>query len=294
MNSVEQAPVFSVITPVFNGVRYIERSYAMLAAQTFQDWEWVVVDDGSTDGTGDRVRAIPDPRIRLVAYSPNRGRGYARSRALEAARGEWMVVWDADDLYFPDRLERLDRARRAGFDFCCSYAVVVDNAFRVKGVRGFFPPYLGLPRCFVHHTLGCRLDLARRIGYDPAFHTGEDPMLVWVLSAQWRGEYVPDALTVYVEEHEISPAKAIRSHSARLVQLYRIWRGGLVPLGFVHWLILSGISLTKIGLLQMMRLMPWLYRATLCLRSYGETVSGYALPEERRQFIARVGKGSGA
>lgn len=125
-------PVFSVLTPVYNGAPYIERCYASLAAQTFGDWEWVVVDDGSTDQTAELVRALNDPRIRLVSYQPNRGRGYARYESLAAATGDWMVVWDADDFYFPDRLDKMNRARLDGYDFFCSYSVVVDNQLRVK------------------------------------------------------------------------------------------------------------------------------------------------------------------
>lgn len=294
MSASPPRPVFSVVTPVYDGAQYIDRSYAMLAAQTFRDWEWVVVDDGSTDGTVDKLRAIADPRIRLISYAPNRGRGYARSRALEVARGEWMVVWDADDLYVPDRLERIDRARREGFDFCCSYAAVVDNAFNLKGVRGFLAPGSGLPRFFVHPTLACEMRLARQIGYDPALHTGEDPTMIWTLSARWRGEFIPDALTVYVEEREISATKAIRSHRAVLIQLYRVWRRQLIPLGALHWLLLSTRSLGKIVLLQFFRLAPGLYRATLRFRPYGEIADGYALPADRVEFIRRMRQKAGA
>jgi len=288
MSAGGRRPAFSVITPVYNGAGFIERSYAMLAAQTFPDWEWIVVDDGSTDGTAQKVRAISDPRVRLLAHAANRGRGSARARALDAARGDWMVVWDADDLYFPDRLERIERARAAGFDFCCSYAAVVDNGFRLNGVRGFHPAALGLPRHFVHHTLGCRLEIARQIGYDPALAAGEDATLVWVLGGRWRGEFVEDALTVYMEEREISVEKAIRTHRAQLAQLWRIWRRRLLPLTAPQWLALSARSLAKLAVLQMMRLAPGVYRATLALRTYGETAPGYALPADRAEFIRRM------
>ncbi len=103
------APVFSVITPVYNGEAFVDRCYRCLALQTFTDWEWVVVDDGSTDHTAELVRRIADPRVRLTSYQPNRGRGHARLQALEASRGDWMVVWDVDDLHYPDRLARIHK-----------------------------------------------------------------------------------------------------------------------------------------------------------------------------------------
>ena len=78
----KKRPVFSVITPVFNGTRFVHRCYSTLKAQTFHDWEWVVVDDGSTDGTANAVREIDDSRIKLISYSPNRGQ----------PGGVWLVL----------------------------------------------------------------------------------------------------------------------------------------------------------------------------------------------------------
>lgn len=278
-------PVFSAITPVYNGAAFVRRCYAMLAGQTFTDWEWVVVDDGSTDGTADMVRSIPDERIRLSAHQPNRGRGYARNAALGEARGEWMVVWDADDLYFPDRLEKIAEARAAGYEFCVSYAVVVDNELRLKGVRGFHPAARGLPRHFVHHTLGCRMEIARTLGYDPALRTGEDATITWVLDGKYRGRFIDDALTIYQEEREVGVAKALATCDAQIRQLRRAVAGGLLAMARRDYLALLARLHTKRGVLALMQFAPALYRLTVPLRSYGATAPGYALPAWRAEFI---------
>lgn len=281
-------PVFSVITPVFNGAAHILRCHAMLANQTFSDWEWIVVDDGSNDETADIVRAIDDARIRLLSYRPNRGRGYARHQALDAATGDWMVVWDADDMYFPDRLAVIDEARRAGFDFCCSYAVVVDNELRVKGVRGFHPPARGLPRHFVHHTLGCSMEIARLLGYDPTLRTGEDATITWVLDQRYRGLFIEDALTIYQEEIDIGAAKALATVNAQIAQLRKIVPSGLLRMSAAKYTLLIARLQLKRAVLQLMRLAPFIYRATIPLRSYGETAPGYVLSEARVAFIAQL------
>ena len=106
-------PLVSVVTPVYNGERMISRCYWSLCKQTWTDWEWVVVDDGSTDGTCDVLRRIADSddRVRVVSYTPNRGRGYARTASLREVKADWTVLWDADDLYMPHRLARIDAAR---------------------------------------------------------------------------------------------------------------------------------------------------------------------------------------
>jgi glycosyltransferase involved in cell wall biosynthesis len=285
---VASTPVFSVVTPVYNGAAFIRRCFAMLAGQSFTDWEWVVVDDGSTDGTAQIVRELDDARIRLLAHAPNRGRGYARQAALAAARGDWMVVWDADDLYFPDRLEKISQARAEGYDFFCSYAVVVDNALRVKGVRGFHPAARGLPRHFMHHTLGCRMEIARSVGYDPALRTGEDATITWVLDGKYRGRFLDDALTIYQEEREVNLAKALATNAAQARQLRRAVAGGLLSMPRADYRTLLARLLAKRAVLAAMQLAPALYRLTVPLRSYGATAPGYALPAARVEFIERL------
>jgi glycosyltransferase involved in cell wall biosynthesis len=278
-------PVFSVLTPVYNGASYIERCYASLVDQTFGDWEWVVVDDGSTDRTAEIVRALDDSRIRIVSYQPNRGRGFARRESLAAATGEWMAVWDADDLYFPDRLERMNRARLEGYDFFCSYSVVVDNQLRVKGIRGFHAPRHGLPRHFVHHTLGCRMELARAIGYDPRLRTGEDATITWTINAAHRGMFCEDALAVYQEDREVSVEKGLATNAAQIIQLADARRRGLLRLPLVSHLGLALRLRMKRLLLLLLRCAPSLYRLTVPVRSYGQTVAGYVLPRSRADYL---------
>ncbi|MBI3919607.1 MAG: glycosyltransferase [Betaproteobacteria bacterium] len=281
----QRKPVFSILSPVFNSSAFVRRSYYTLKSQSFTDWEWIVVDDGSTDNTVEVVNAISDPRIRLFSYTPNRGRGHARNLALDASRGDWMVVWDIDDMYFPDRLERINRARLEGFDFCCSYAVVVDNDLVIKGVRGFHPRSPGLPRYFVHPTLACRLSVAREIGYDPAFRIGEDAPLTWGLDDNYRGCFIEEALMIYQEEREANVEKALASNVMHLVQIRRLYRRGMIKAGLIGRLALLAKWNLKQLALRLMRMVPRLYRVTLSFRSYGVTARNWRLSPERVAFL---------
>jgi len=97
-----RAPRVSVILPVFNAERYIHASLASVLAQTYADYEIVVVDDGSTDHTPAAVRSLTGP-IRYVRQS-NQGPAVARNTGITAAKGALICFLDADDVWLPDKL----------------------------------------------------------------------------------------------------------------------------------------------------------------------------------------------
>jgi len=101
-------PKVSTIIVVFNGEQHIERAVRSIMGQTYQDWELVVVDDGSTDATPPILQrlAAEDNRIRVVTNEHNKKLIFTRNRGLEEARGEYVAILDSDDVSYPDRLEK--------------------------------------------------------------------------------------------------------------------------------------------------------------------------------------------
>ncbi|MBW4575267.1 MAG: glycosyltransferase [Aphanothece sp. CMT-3BRIN-NPC111] len=97
-------PTVSIITPLYNKVGYIIDTIRSVLSQSYSDWEMLIVDNGSTDGSWKKAQQIQDDRIRLL-QSPNQGPGAARNYGLIQARGEWIQFLDADDLLEPDHLE---------------------------------------------------------------------------------------------------------------------------------------------------------------------------------------------
>lgn len=102
----DSAPRVSVVVPAFNVAPYIGECIASVQAQSRPDWECIVVDDGSRDGTGEHVRGNTDPRIRLVTQA-NQGVSTARNTGLAEARGTYVLFLDGDDFLHPKALERL-------------------------------------------------------------------------------------------------------------------------------------------------------------------------------------------
>ena len=96
-------PLFSVVVPTHNRPELLIYAIASVVAQTFQDWECIVVDDGGTlsfdIGT--------DPRVRTISLASNRGAGAARNAGVGAARGTWIVFLDDDDEFLEDRLKSI-------------------------------------------------------------------------------------------------------------------------------------------------------------------------------------------
>jgi glycosyltransferase involved in cell wall biosynthesis len=99
-------PLVSIIMPCFNGEKTLPRALASLINQTHENWELVFIDDGSIDGSVDVVQAAHDPRIRIIRFERNLGRGVARQRGNEEAKVEFMAMLDADDWWYSTKLEK--------------------------------------------------------------------------------------------------------------------------------------------------------------------------------------------
>src|SRR4051794_27638762 len=99
-------PRVSVLMTTWNGARTIRPSIASLLAQSFRDFELLVVDDGCTDGTAAILAGIDDPRLRVLRPERNLGIVGARNFGFAACRGEYLAVLDHDDLSYPERLAR--------------------------------------------------------------------------------------------------------------------------------------------------------------------------------------------
>ena len=96
----------SIITPSYNTARFIEETINSVLAQTYTNWEMIIVDDCSKDDTDAVVGRFSDPRIRYLKNEKNSGAAVSRNRALREAKGKWIAFLDSDDLWEPTKLEK--------------------------------------------------------------------------------------------------------------------------------------------------------------------------------------------
>jgi glycosyltransferase involved in cell wall biosynthesis len=183
MSDRPKCPKVSVLLPVWNAGRYLAGAIDSVLAQTFADFELLIIDDGSTDGSRALIRRCRDPRIRRIENEKNLGVTRSLNLGLERALGCYVARADADDLCAPERLARqvafLDahpgvallasRARRidAGGAELGVIDVPVDGEWLRRRLR--------LANCIVHGTVMMRADAVRALGgYDAAMERAED------------------------------------------------------------------------------------------------------------------------
>lgn len=144
------APAVSVVMPVYNGSRFLDRAVASLRAQTFPDWELIAVDDASTDDSAARLdaQAETDPRVCVFRHSTNRGPSAARNTALQKARGKWIAYLDCDDEFYPDHLARATDSEMTGELLIFTYDVLEER-----------PDALGVGAAYRHDPAALRTRL---------------------------------------------------------------------------------------------------------------------------------------
>ncbi|MBY0229452.1 MAG: glycosyltransferase [Gemmataceae bacterium] len=164
----------SVVVPLYNKARWIQRTLDSALSQTFADFELLVVDDGSTDGGGDIVARCTHPRVRLIRQ-PNAGPGAARNRGLAEAKGELAAFLDADDEWLPTFLQKSVAALDAHPEAACVSSGYIqhpagkpmDGLWRERGLKdGFVRLSPETPPLFAVHLLAylCPWNTVARLG----------------------------------------------------------------------------------------------------------------------------------
>lgn len=146
----------SIIMPSYNTGRFIRESIESVLGQTCQNWELLIVDDGSTDDTLQVIKGVSDPRIRLFCNEKNSGAAVSRNRALREAKGRWIAFLDSDDLWHPEKLERQIRfMKETGCHFSyTAYQEMEEQTGEISG-RVSGPKKIGQAGIYCYCWPGC-------------------------------------------------------------------------------------------------------------------------------------------
>ncbi len=183
-------PRFSVVMPVYNRESSVRHAIQSILDQTVDDWELIVVDDGSTDGTADVVRQFSDKdsRIRLFNNKKNRGISYTRNKGNREARGDIIVVQDSDDMSFPDRLEEVgkvfDQLPNTDVLYHWFYVRCIDIHYGMRAVHreihrcGEYDRKRALSTPYIPGQLAYRKEVAKKCPYRLEMRSWDDWMFI--------------------------------------------------------------------------------------------------------------------
>lgn len=141
----------SVIMPSYNTAKYIEASINSVIAQTYENWELIIVDDCSTDNTAEIIAGIHDDRIRYFRNDKNSGAAISRNKALREAKGEWIAFLDSDDLWMPEKLEhQLRFMKEKHCTFSCAGRINIAEDGKELGQREYSPRCVGIAGMYAY------------------------------------------------------------------------------------------------------------------------------------------------
>ncbi|MBR3606853.1 MAG: glycosyltransferase family 2 protein [Lachnospiraceae bacterium] len=238
----------SIIVPVYHAANYIVKTMEMVRAQTFSDWELLLVDDASKDNSVKEIQDFliknPDSRIRLLQNKENQGAAFSRNQGLKEAKGRYIAFLDADDVWLPKKLEMqlaFMEEKEAGFVFS-AYEFGDENA-QGTGKIVHVPPTLtyeeALSRTVIFTTtvLIDTKKIDKELIYMPQVPS-EDSATWWQILRNGHVAFGMDRVTAIYRR----PAKSLSSN--KLKAMKRIWylyrRVEKVPLAkscflFIGW-----------------------------------------------------------
>lgn len=188
----EKLPLISIIMPLYNAELWVGGAVASIQAQTVQDWELIVADDGSRDSSLGIVSelATSDGRIKVFSHVTNKGAAAARNTCLSHVRGAFVAYMDADDLWYPEKLERqLAFMKSSSCSMCFTdYETITQDGRHINFVS--VPKAIDYNR-FLKNTVTCShtvvFDLSR-VEID------------WLFCPDFKGEFdIPEDMVVWLQ-----------------------------------------------------------------------------------------------
>lgn len=206
-------PLVSVVMPAYNVENYIVESVNSILSQTFKDFEFIIINDGSTDNTFKLLKFYEDPRIIIINNEINEGNYFSRNKGCNLAKGKYICVMDADDIAYPNRLEVQVKFMETNSNILLSgsaYKLLGQDVTIEQSTKFDEIKYILISTfCVLHPTVIFRRDLVKKIGfYNVKYEYASDYDLVTRLALLGEITNVPDVLLSY------------RQHNKQISSLY--------------------------------------------------------------------------
>jgi len=219
-------PEVTVLMSVYNGEKYLREAIDSILNQTFTDFEFLIVNDGSTDRTVEILRSYDDPRIKIVDNEKNIGLTKSLNIGLMIARGEYIARMDADDVSAPERLEKEVEFLETHRDYAVvgSFAKILnedsevisfmDRPIEDAQIREFFRRDNGIAHGSAMIRMRCLLDVDF---YDESIARAQDYDLWLRLSEKYKLANIPEYLYMWRKHNENIEAKYIKEQKISVV-----------------------------------------------------------------------------
>jgi len=219
----------TVLMPVYNAERFLSEAIDSILAQTFTNFEFLIIDDASTDNSAAIIRAYTDPRIRYIRNEKNLGISATLNRGIELSSTEWIARMDADDISYPERLEKqfafCEQHRDCALLSCWTRVITEDKQpVRTEKYNSRYYYYNLTFECWIYHpTIFFKKSVAR---YTVPY--AEDFELFWQILRKHKIYNLPEVLLDYritsTSLHQVTKKKeyeeALAQQVVRNIQFY--------------------------------------------------------------------------
>ena len=218
-------PKVTVLMPVYNGEKYLKESIESILNQTFTDFEFLIINDGSIDNTFKIIKSYKDPRIRLLENEKNLGLVATRNRGIKESLGEFIALLDSDDVAYPKRLKKQINflESHSEFGIVGSWINIIDAngkltsvAWKKNFVPEKIPAILLFHNYFTQSSITLRKSALPQEWYRPGFSPAED-YDIWIRVAEKSKTWSLPEILVKYRIHENNIVKKENSTQQKVV-----------------------------------------------------------------------------
>lgn len=207
-------PTLSIIMPVYNAEAYMREAVESILAQTYTDFELIIVEDGSTDNSPEIIESFTDSRIQRLYNDGNKGIVYTRNRGMANARGRYIAPFDADDIAHPEKFAKQIQflEDNPGYGLLGTWAKLIDKngkplreKWKVNAPPERIPSILLFRNYFVQSSVVLRREAIPPGGYEKGFDAVEDYRMWTKIATRWKVWNYTEYLVKYrIHEQGIS------------------------------------------------------------------------------------------